>query len=195
MQSEWVSDGSGLFTPSLPYWDTVYHWSFQAAKHSEHPADRYLLDLHVFSNSSFPLSCLSSRSSALIGRLLYIKRCHERATISQAFLWEVFVLGYQSLQHSTLVLVECGVNTWGRFPAQCSRFLHHRGLIAYAQPIHYPNPPDRLLNCDTCRMEENTITSNSASGSIFIWFPVEQRTIRCVMSFVLFFITYATRLC
>lgn len=107
MQSELVSTLSGLFTPSLPHWLTVYHESFQAAKYSKQVADGYLLDLHVFSNGHFPLSCLSSRTSTLIGWLMHKAMPWMHSNQPSIPLRGVFVLGYQSSAVMGGLLWEC----------------------------------------------------------------------------------------
>lgn len=74
---------------------TIHLGSIQAAQYSEQVPDGDLLDLHLFPSERFPLSCfIQERCSYWMAEIQ--RRIHECTAINQAFLREVFVLGYQS---------------------------------------------------------------------------------------------------
>lgn len=74
---------------------TIYLGSIQAAQYSEQVPDGDLLDLHLLPSERFLLSCfIQELCSYWIAEIQ--RRIHECTAINQAFLREVFVLGYQS---------------------------------------------------------------------------------------------------
>lgn len=79
----------------MPPSSTICLGSIQAAQYSKQVPDGDLLDLHLFPSERFPLSCFIQECCYYwVGEIQ--RQIHECTAINQAFLREVFVLGYQS---------------------------------------------------------------------------------------------------